>query len=126
MQKHTVDLNAVAPEHRAVDQRLANWGRWCSGGWGAPSSCPMFRLMPPQPKDRADAPWGVPLSVDSRDASLIASAVQALPEKHRHALNWFYVRPGSPRRVCQALGVNPQGLRDLLETGRAMLVNRGV
>lgn len=64
------------------------------------------------------------MSVDIADASKVASAVQGLPEKHRLALNWLYVRPGSPTRICKAIGVLMLGLFDLIVTGRQMLINR--
>lgn len=127
MKKQQIDFNVVPPEQRPIDRRLANWGRWCSGGWGAPSSCPMFRLTPPTPAPRRDVTTtGGAVSVDTADASKIASAVQGLPEKQRHALNWLYVRPGSPSRICSAIGVSMHGLFELIVSGRQMLINRGV
>ena len=87
----------------------------------------MFRLTPPTPPQRRDVTSrGEAVSVDIADASKVASAVQGLPEKHRHALNWLYVHPGSPRRICEALGVSAYGLFDLLVSGRQMLINRGM
>lgn len=56
----------------------------------------------------------------------VAGAVQGLPEKHRHALNWLYVKPTSPRRACAALAVSMHDLFDLVVSGRQMLINRGV
>jgi len=126
MKTQPIDFNAVSPEHRAIDARLANWGRWCTGGWGAPSSCPMFRLTPPSARQRSDGALDALVSVDTADASKVAGAVQGLPEKHRHALNWLYVKPTSPRRACAALAVSMHDLFDLVVSGRQMLINRGV
>lgn len=121
-----INFNAVAPEHRAIDARLYNWGRWHNSGWGAPSSCPMFRMVPPSARGRSDGAPDALAVVDSADASKVATAVQGLPDKERRALNWLYVRPTSPRRACEALAVSLQGLFDLIVTGRQMLINRGL
>jgi hypothetical protein len=126
MSKRTyIDFNIVPPQHRGIDARLHNWGRWCNGGRGVSGTSPMFRLVPPPPKQRGDV-WEDNGRVDGADATVVAKGVAALPEPHRAALNWLYVRPCPPARACKMLATNMQGLAQLLSDGRQMLINRGV
>ena len=118
-----VDLNAVLPQHRSIDARLANWGRW-SFGPTRHNVSPMFRGMPREPQ-LCDAGALTAETIDGQDAMKLAKIIGQLPEKHRAALNWCYVSPGAPKRICQKLGTSFQGLADLLRDARQMLVNRG-
>lgn len=123
-----VDLNAVLPQHRQIDARLANWGRWCHGPTRRDVS-PMFRGMPPQPHLRQPGDIAAE-PLDTMDAAKVSKEVSRLPEKHRAALNWCYVldprsKDASPTRACKKLGTSFQGLADLLRDARQMLINRG-
>jgi len=120
--RQEVDFHQVEPHQRDIDRRLLNWGKWCNGS-STPSVSPMFRLCPPPPRVRGDAK---PSSVDSADATRIAKAVSALPENHRHAINWAYVKPVNPSKICRKIGTSKEGLAKLLRDGRQMLINRGV
>lgn len=120
-----IDFHQVEEKHFAIHQRLVNWGTWCNGT--APSSTsPMFRLYiaPARARSSDGITYGAS-SVDTLDAARIAKAVSALPEKHRNAVNWCYVRPVAPIRAARAIGVSLDGLMQLLRDGRQMLVNRG-
>ena len=124
-----VDLNAVLPQHRQIDARLANWGRWCHGPTRRDVS-PMFRGMPRQPHLRQAGDIQTEL-LDPLDAAKVAKVVGQLPEKHRAVLNWCYVlnpnsKEASPIRACKKLGTSFQGLADLLRDARQMVINRGV
>ncbi|WP_313082583.1 hypothetical protein [Pulveribacter sp.] len=123
--KPYIDFNAVPPEHRGIDERLHNWGRWCNGGRALSGMSPMFRMVPPPPKQRVDV-WESEGRVDGLDATAIAKGVAELPQPHRTALNWLYVRPCAPKRACQAIGTSMQGLGQLLHDGRQMLINKKV
>jgi DNA-directed RNA polymerase specialized sigma24 family protein len=116
-----VDFFAVEPKHLKMDERLRNWARWAhSPQWGRVQ--PMFRLY------RADDHWEgqePSIKVDTLDAQAMQKAVTKLPEKHRAAIGWNYVKRNNPKRQAQLLGVNLQGLADLITTGRQMLINRG-
>jgi len=116
-----IDFNAVEQHQHDIDARLRNWGRWCNGSSG-PATSPMFRMTPPAPRQRGDGATYSD-SVDGADAAKLAPAVSALPEKHRAAVNWAYVRPVSPKRACQAIGTSMEGLAQLLRDGRQMLIN---
>lgn len=118
-----VDFNAVEQHQREIDARLRNWGRWCNGT-GRASVCPMFRLTPPSPRQRGDGATYAD-TVDGADAARLAPQVSALPEKHRAAINWAYVRPVSPRQACESIGASMEGLYRLLRDGRQMLINKG-
>jgi DNA-directed RNA polymerase specialized sigma24 family protein len=64
------------------------------------------------------------VAVDGMDAQRIAKAVGHLPEPHRKALHWSYIRPVNPRRAASDLGTTLDGLALLVRDGRQMLVNR--
>lgn len=67
----------------------------------------------------------ISVPIDSKDGQHIEKVVAALPEKHRTALQWHYVKPYIPvRKVRQALGVTLDGLHDLTNQARAMVKNR--
>jgi DNA-directed RNA polymerase specialized sigma24 family protein len=120
-----IDFHAVEPHQRDIDKRLHNWGRWCNGTT-APMTSPMFRMTPPPPRVRGDLAYQSGKPVDAMDAAKIAKAVAALPQSHRAAINWSYVKPVSPKRACQAIGTSMQGLQWLVRDGRQMLINREV
>jgi hypothetical protein len=117
------DFHAVEAKHTEIHARLENWARWCNGSAGSTTS-PMFRLyIAPARARGAEHTWsGVP--VDGMDAARIAKHVAQLPEKHRHALNWSYIKPVNPRRAAQMIGVTLEGLLLLVRDGRQMLLNR--
>ena len=119
-----VDFHTVDPHQRQIDARLANWAAWCNCSWGAPASCPMFRMVPPPPRVRGEIAYGARI-VDKMDAAKIAKAVFGLPEKHRKAIHWAYVRPVGPEKKRKELGVTMEGLYQLLSDGRQMLMNQG-
>ena len=123
-ERRHVDFNAVHESHRAIDKRLTNWAKWCGRDVAGLGTSPMFRLMPRVARSEA----GVPLAIDADqiDAGRIAAAVARLPEKHRHALSWCYIKPGSPARMAKALGLSTASLGMLLMAARQMLVNQGV
>lgn len=120
MRTNTVDFHIVDPHQRDIDRRLVNWARWCNGT-SAPDTSPMFRMMPPSPRVRGE-PARSGGSVDGMDAVKVAKSVAALPHDQRAALNWYYVKPTSPRKMCQALGCSMAGLQQLVRDGRQMLI----
>jgi len=119
-----VDFHAVEAHQRDIDRRLQNWGRWCNGTT-APMTSPMFRMTPPPPRVRGDLAYQSSNPVDAMDAAKVAKAVAALPQAHRSAINWSYVKPVSPKRACQAIGTSMEGLQWLVRDGRQMLINQG-
>lgn len=125
MKVKTIDFHAVEPHQREIDRRLQNWGRWCNGTT-APMTSPMFRMTPPPPRVRGDLAYAGADPVDRMDAQKMAKAVAALPGPHRTALNWSYVKPVSPKRMCQAMGTTMDGLAMFVRDGRQMLINKEV
>jgi hypothetical protein len=121
----SIDFHAVEEKHFPIHERLLNWARWCNGS-GSPATSPMFRLF--VASARAKSGDGVAFSssgsVDTHDAHLIAKAVSMLPDPHRAAVNWCYIKPTSPRRAASSIGTTLEGLALLLRDGRQMLVNR--
>jgi DNA-directed RNA polymerase specialized sigma24 family protein len=116
-----IDFFYVAPQQQEIHKRLENWAQSHFSAGGS-SASPMFRLYRPDNYER-----GAPaIPVDSQDAHKIAKGVHALPDKHRHALNWNYIEGGSPTKARQKLGVTLDGLMSLITDARTMLINRGV
>jgi len=119
-----VDYDAVAPNHRAVDQRLQNWARWVSVR-GTPG-----RQHPMWAKSRSNSrQWYAPEpapAVDGLDAQALEKAVAALPQYHAAAIRWAYVFRTGPAQAVRALGVTREGLAHLVRDARQMLINRGL
>lgn len=118
----------IVPQHQlAMHERLLNWARWCRGAAGSTVS-PMFRLYRSTDAKQGEGmqyglrPTANP--VDAHDAVRVQRGVGFLPEPHRMALSWYYVRPVSPRRACQEIGTTFGGLATLVAHGRQMLINR--
>lgn len=117
-----VDFFAVQPAHVKIHERLCNWARWChSPQWGRVQ--PMFRLYRPDEHWEGATPS---TPVDTLDAAKIQKLMPGLPEKHRAAIGWSYIKRTNPKRAAQQLGVNLYGLAELVKDGRQMLINRGV
>lgn len=120
----TIDFHAVEEKHREIHARLENWARWCNGS-GGPTTSPMFRLYRAPARARgAEHTWST-VAVDGMDAQRIAKAVAHLPEPHRKALAWCYIKPTNPRRAAAEQGTTMEGLALLVRDARTMLINRG-
>lgn len=120
-----VDFHAVPDGQLAIHQALENWSRWVRvrpHGWQV---SPMFRLY--RPANPTEGWWDrrdpKPMT-NVPDAVEMEKAVSALPVKHRDAARWSYVFPGNPAAMARRLGVNLEGLRDLVIDARSMLKNR--
>jgi DNA-directed RNA polymerase specialized sigma24 family protein len=117
-----VDYFLVADAHLAIHARLEAWASWVRvrpQGWQV---APMFR----QYRSKAFQ-WHAPElkpQINIPEAVEMEKAVSLLPEKHREAIRFCYVFPGSPVVVAKRLGVSKQGLMDLIGQGRTMLKNR--
>lgn len=114
----SVDFTKVKPEHEAIHDRLLNWARWCRGSKGQ-NVHPMFR----QYRNGYFEASPARSYSDTVDAVAVQKVMKDIPEPQRIALQWFYVRPGSPTRVCFALGVNKADLLELIHRGRTMAKN---
>lgn len=122
------DFSVVDPRHREIHMRLENWAIWARTRY-APASAPGFeRYQSPSVVDRHGRVLAQrrPTAVDPIDAQRIAAAVHLLPEPHRKALNWFYLKGTSPKRGCEEVGATMEYLHRLIHDGRQMLVNRSV
>ena len=118
-----IDFHAVEAKHHAIDARLKNWATWCRGSF-SPSISPMFQMVRSSAQARgAEASWAAS-AVDGLDAQRIAKAVTHLPEPHRRALHWSYIKPINPRRAATEQGTTLDGLALLVRDARQMLVNR--
>jgi DNA-directed RNA polymerase specialized sigma24 family protein len=126
-QRPHVDFAAVQPSQWKIHDRLENWARWCRGSQRQTGTAgsPMFNLYR---SSEAKRQYGEETSVpiDKLDAQAIAKGVAALPDKHRRAIHWSYLHPRSPTSQARELGVSLDGLAQLVQDGRQMLINRGV
>lgn len=121
--KTSIDFHAVEAKHHEIHARLQNWARWCNGR-AAPSISPMFSMVRSAARARgAEHTWALS-AVDGLDAQRIAKAIGHLPQPHRLALSWCYLKPINPRRAAQDQGTTLEGLALLLRDGRQMLINR--
>lgn len=123
MKRDFTDFSIVPDHQLAIHARLDNWGRWCYGAGYAQMS-PMFRLYRSSSARTAYIENSIP--VDTADAAKIAKGVIALPEDHRHSINWYYINRGSPRRACQAIGCTQDMLAQYVSDGRQMMLDRKV
>ena len=122
MKRESIDFHIVPDQQLAVHVRLLNWARWCNGKPGS-SVSPMFRAY------RSTDVWAAPSigePVDKLDAAKMAKAVIALPDKHRSATQWHYVKPVAPGRAARELAVTLDDLARLVQDARTILINRGM
>ncbi|PZP92658.1 MAG: hypothetical protein DI587_31370 [Variovorax paradoxus] len=122
-----VDFSVIAPHQAVMHARLENWATWSRGRY-APASAPGFeRYQSPSVVDRYGRVMAQPKQqpLDVGDARRIGAAVTLLPEPHRKALGWFYVRGTSPKNGCMEVGATMEHLYRLIQDGRQMLINRG-
>lgn len=116
---------AFVPEGQlAMHARLENWGRSCNGGQRK-SSSPMFGQY------QSTNHWvGYALDIkvpeDVQDARRVARGVAFLPEPHRLALHWYYVKRASVMQGRKAIGCTAEMLAVYVIDARTMLINRGV
>lgn len=123
-----VDFARVPVAHWKMHDRLENWARWCDGREGsdhAPPS-PMFALYRSTDAKREERLYGEVTSVpvDKIDAAQVAKLIAVLPDKHRRAIHWCYLRPRNPTAMARELGVGLEGLSQLVHNARQMLINR--
>jgi len=120
MKRDSIDFHAVRLEHEAIHARLCNWARWARGSRSGSSTLPMFHGYRPDGYHELT----VCIPIDSLDAVKLQKLFILLPEKHRWALQWSYVKPWIPeQKVCRVLAVSRVGLSDLVSNGRTMLKN---
>lgn len=122
MRREEPDFHRVEEKHHAIHARLQNWAVWCDGRM-APAVSPMFQMVRSSQARGAEASWSA-IAVDGLDAQRIAKAVASLPEPHRRALHWCYIKPVNARKAAREQGTTLEGLSLLVRDGRQMLVNR--
>lgn len=117
-----IDYFIVPDRQVAIHERLNDWARWVRvrpTGWQV---APMFR----QYRSKAWQ-WEAPelrVSVNVPEAIAMEKAVSLLPEKHREAIRWAYVWQSGPVAMARRLAVTKEGLLDLIQSARSMLINR--
>lgn len=123
MQRDIPDVFRVSQDHEAIHSRLLNWALWVTPR-------PMHWMHPMWRKSRSNAfQWhsiGPSVAIDTLKAAEMEKAICALPQKHRHAIRWWYVWRYGELKVRRELGLTHDGLVDLLHAARCMLTNRGI
>lgn len=121
MKPSHVDYSFVPSSHDAIHGRMCQWAMWVRvrvNGW---HTHPMWRNA--KTSRQWDVDPHVNATIDTLDALLIERTVSRLPDKHRDAIRWYYVKRGDPARMAAQLGVSKQGLADLVMTARIMVMN---
>lgn len=114
-----VDFAYVPANQYDIHDRLLNWAKWAKGS-GARSVHPMFR----QYRNDYWEPTPAASYADTIDALAVQKTMKDVPEKHRLAVQWFYIARSNPQRMCRELGVTKAALADLVIDGRNMVKNR--
>lgn len=123
VEREHVDFVGVKPQHLDLHDRLLNWASWCRSR-GAPAVAPGFELHRSDQWDKREYGSSTVVSVNKLDGAAIAKAVARLPEKHRLAVQWYYIQRGmKPIQKARQLALSVRGLRELLDDARQMLVN---
>lgn len=125
-----VDFARVPPSQWAMHDRLENWARAQRGSQGQSGRAaqPVFGLATSSEARSVDRLYGAPTSVpvDHMDANRVSIGVARLPEKHRRAVHWYYLRGRSPASFALSLMVPIARLAELVVEARAKLMEQGV
>lgn len=117
-----INLHHIDARHDAVNIRLESWARWVQVRPQPWKSQPMFRLYKPPPQWE---PRELKVEANPIECMEIERIVAQLPDRHRHALRWFYVYPYiSDSRIRREVAETRQGLYQLLADSRDMVKNR--
>jgi DNA-directed RNA polymerase specialized sigma24 family protein len=123
MKREFPDFHAIRPEHQGIHDSLLNWVRVVRDSQFHTRPQPMFRYY------RSAEVWITPdpqIPTDSEAGWKMERSIRNLPEKHREAIRWHYVRRTDPRKQARILAVTVSVLSDLVHDGRSMLKNRSL
>lgn len=121
MNREVVDFHHVPERQAQIHERLECWARWVTvrhNGW---QTHPMWKNS--KTSRQWDAVPHIPVALDTLDALAIERTVSKLPDRHRDALRWYYVKPGDVLGMCRRMGLSKDGLALMVCDARAMLVN---
>lgn len=121
----TVDFSFVPEHQQAMHARLENWGRSCNGG-ASDNTAPMFKQHQSSQLWATSYGRDVVVPVDRGDASKIGRGVYFLPDPHRCALQWYYVKRTSVMQGRKSVACTAEALARYVIDGRTMLLNRGI
>jgi len=120
--REIIDFDRIPERQSDIHDKLTAWGKWCKPSRQSWMVSPMFRQY------RSHAwQWETPelrIESDPNECFAIEKLVASLPEKHRDALRWYYVRPISPAKVARQLAVTLEGLDKVVIDARDMVKNR--
>lgn len=121
--KEPVDFHHLLTRHDQINLRLEEWARWVRVSPQRWMVQPMFRFARSNSRQWHQPELKAP--VNTLAAHEIERAVYFLPENHRTAIRWFYVFPFiHPGAIARRTGTTVQGVRQLIDDGRDMLINR--
>lgn len=123
MRVQAPDFHAVPQDQRAIDARLTNWADYVRvkfPSWVGP----IWKLGKSNGRQ-----WHQPEfrpSCDTLDGHKVEIAVSNLPPVHREVLRWAYVHRGGEIQFRKKVGLTREGLAQVLNDARRMLINRRV
>jgi len=123
MKRDAVDFHQVPEAQQPIHGRLLNWARWCRNSAHGMQH-PMWRFYKP-PREGVNLVPESSEPINAAEAWKVQQVVKGLPELYRHAIQWFYVFPVSPRRKAKELGLTVEGLAQAVIDARNMMRNRG-
>jgi len=117
------DYHYVPPEHKAIDDRLTNWADYVRVKY--PSWVgPIWKLGKSNGRQ-----WHQPefrRACDTLDGHKVEKAVAELPPIHRLVIRWAYVHRTGEIQFRRKSGLTRDGLFQVLNDARAMLINRHI
>lgn len=120
--REIIDFDRIPERQSDIHDKLTAWGKWCKPSRQSWMVSPMFRQY------RSHAwQWETPevkIESDPNECFLLEKIIASLPEKHREALRWYYVRPISPTKIANHLAVSTMRLFEIVIEARDMAWNR--
>jgi hypothetical protein len=121
-----IDFSIVPAWQGEMHGRLEDWAQWCRGR-NMQDVSPGFGLHQSDHWDERQYGAATRVPIVSADAIEIAKGVALLPERERQAIQWYYQKGAKkPMSKARELAVSIRGLRDLVDAGRQIMINRGI
>lgn len=118
------DLARIPTRHESINQRLEEWASWVRVHPQAWATQPMFRYAKSNSRQWEVDPV-IHVTINTLEAHETEKAVARLPDKHRTAIRWAYVFSWIKIHVVRReLGVTSDGISQLIDDSRDMLINK--
>lgn len=124
-----VDFAKVPPSQWKMHDRLENWAKAQRGPQkqSGVAAQPMFGLYRATEAKSVERMYGMETAVpvNHQDAALLGMSINELPEKHRRAVHWYYLRGRAPASFALQIMVPIARLAELVVEARAKLIDMG-